>query len=115
MVRGQHVEVGARNVCDFAAGQRDDAVIHVAEDCDVQVAKIAWYEKGDDLPRSVGERLVPRRPAFNDDVDVVGALPSVNISCLAGTVRSSSQSAISFSRSSGCSSATISRITASSR
>jgi hypothetical protein len=46
----------------------------MAQDGDVQIAEIARNEEGDDLPRTVGQRVVTRRPAFEDDMDVIRPL-----------------------------------------
>jgi hypothetical protein len=65
-------------ISDARAGERGDAVIHLAQYGDVEVAEIARDEKGRDLARSVREQFVAGRPAFDDQMDMVGPVALAN-------------------------------------
>jgi hypothetical protein len=56
--------------CDLQPGDRADAVIHVPQDVDIDVAKIARDEQSNDLPLPVRQLLVPAGPAVEDEVDI---------------------------------------------
>jgi hypothetical protein len=90
MVRGQHVEVGARNVCDFAAGQRDDAVIR----------EIVAELHPDDLEKLIAlcddERTVPAK----HDILTEGSAPTTSTSSLKAGRRGTRRSPTDRGRSS---------------
>lgn len=71
-IGGQRIQRPARDVGNTAARQRHDAMVHVAEDRDVQIAKIAGYKEGDYLSRAVRKNLVASRPAFENHMNVFG-------------------------------------------
>lgn len=71
VMRCKRIEILARNEGDAAGVQGNDPMVHVSENRDMQVTKIARYEEGDDLSRAVRQRLVASRPTLDDDVNVL--------------------------------------------
>jgi hypothetical protein len=45
-------------------------VVHLLEDIDIHVAKVAGKEEGDDLPLSIGELLIAAGPSVEHEMDV---------------------------------------------
>ena len=71
---GHRLDPAAGDEGDPGARERGDAVVHLAEDGDVEVAGIAGDQEGRNLPRPIGEQFVARRPALEDEVDMVGTV-----------------------------------------
>ena len=68
---GEHGDCRLRDEGDRAGRERADAVVHRAEDRDVEVADVARDEEGHDLALPVGKRLVAAGEALEDQVHLV--------------------------------------------
>jgi hypothetical protein len=64
-------------------------MIHGLEDRHVKIAKVAWDEIGGNLASTIRQDLVARRPALEDEVDVIGAVAFANDVAVRGDLPSS--------------------------
>ena len=65
----QRVHFLGRDRRDLEPGDRADAVVHVLEYVDIEVAEIARDEQADDLPLPVRKLLVTARPAVEHEMN----------------------------------------------
>src|SRR5207244_12545205 len=74
----QAIDLAGVDVRDRTWREGDDAMIHLLEHGDVEIAEMAGAEESDDLPRPGGEYLVPSRPATEHQVKVLRPPPVRN-------------------------------------